>query len=66
MALSADWRKSSYSSNGGQSCVEARRRPAGGTGPAVQVRDSTLGDASPVLTVTPRAFRALLGSVRQP
>lgn len=79
MALSANWQKSSYSSNGGQDCVEARWRKSsyssnGGqncvearphqTGDAVQVRDSTLGNTSPILTVTPGAFRALLRSVR--
>lgn len=65
MALGADWKKSSYSSNGGQNCVETRQRQTGNTGPAVQFRDSQLGNESPVLTVTPRAFRALLGSVKQ-
>lgn len=48
-----------------QNCVEARKRHAEGTGLAVQLRDSQLGDASPVLTVTPRAFRTLLGSIKQ-
>jgi hypothetical protein len=65
MALRTDWKKSSYSTNGGQDCVEARKRHTEGTGLAVQLRDSRLGDASPVLTVTPRAFRTLLGSIKQ-
>lgn len=66
MALGADWKKSSYSTNGGQDCVEARKHRTGDTtGQVVQVRDSQLGNASPVLTVSPRAFRALLGSVKQ-
>lgn len=66
MALEADWKKSSYSSNGGQNCVEARKRQAEeGTGLAVQLRDSQLSDASPVITVTPRTFRVLLASIKQ-
>lgn len=65
MALGADWKKSSYSTNGGQNCVEARRRQTESTGLAVQLRDSQLGDGSPVLTVTPLAFRALLGSIKR-
>lgn len=44
MALSADWKKSSYSTNGGQNCVEARERRTESTGLAVQLRDSRLGD----------------------
>lgn len=65
MALGAGWKKSSYSSNGGQNCVEVRKRQAEGTGLVVQLRDSQLGIASPVLTVAPRTFRALLGSIKQ-
>jgi hypothetical protein len=61
--LSAEWQKSSYSANGGQNCVEARKQGAE-SGPVVQLRDSQLGSASPVLTVSPRAFRALLRSIR--
>ena len=65
MALGAGWKKSSYSANGGQNCVEVRKRQTEGPGLVVQLRDSQLGDTSPVLTVTPRAFRALLGSIKQ-
>lgn len=64
MALSAEWKKSSYSTNGGQDCVEARKRQSESTGLVIQLRDSQLGDASPVLDVTPRAFRTLLGSIK--
>lgn len=52
------WLKSSYS-NGGDMCVEARQR---GT---VQVRDSKLGDASPVVEYTPAAWRAFITRLAQ-
>jgi hypothetical protein len=49
------WRKSSYSQaqNG---CVEV------GTSTAVGVRDSKLGERSPVLTFSRRAFAAFLAA----
>jgi len=49
MALSEGWRKSSYSGTNGQNCVEARLAPSG---EGAQVRDSKLGNDSPILTVT--------------
>jgi hypothetical protein len=50
------WRKSSYSQaqNG---CVEI-----GSTATVIGVRDSKLGDASPVLSFSPKAFRAFLST----
>ncbi|MBB5807317.1 hypothetical protein F4560_007085 [Saccharothrix ecbatanensis] len=50
------WRKSSYSEaqNG---CVEIGSSPT-----VVGVRDSKLGDASPVLSFSPKAFRAFLAT----
>ena len=49
--LTAPWRKSTYSGNGGQDCVEA----ASDSG-AVLVRDTTDRAHGPVLRFTPRAF----------
>lgn len=48
------WRKSTRSEN---SCVEV----AGNT--AVMVRDTKLGDASPVLTIAPGAWKAFVTSL---
>jgi Domain of unknown function (DUF397) len=50
-SLSAPWRKSSYSTNGGQNCVEA----ASDNG-VVLIRDTTDRERGPVLRLTPRAF----------
>ena len=54
-----NWRKSSRSSSQGGSCVEAR---LAATGP--QIRDSKLGDTSPLLLLSDRDLTALLESVR--
>lgn len=51
------WRKSSYS-NGSGACVEI----ADAT-PGVAVRDSKLGDRSPILTASGPAWRAFLDAV---
>jgi hypothetical protein len=57
---STSWRKSSRSSNSGdQNCVEARRAST-----RFQVRDSKMGDASPVFDLDPSEFRSLLGAAR--
>lgn len=54
------WRKSSRSSNSGdQNCVEARRQ-----GLAFQVRDSKMGEHSPIFDLDPKAFKSLLGAAR--
>lgn len=54
----AVWRKSSYSSQG--NCVEAADLPDGGTA----LRDSKLGDDSPVLKFTRSEWQAFLDGVR--
>jgi hypothetical protein len=51
------WRKSSKSGNGG--CVEAGQRAG-----RVLVRDSKLGDSSPVLMLSPAAWRGLVLSIK--
>ena len=55
--VEARWRKSSRSASNGN-CAEARL--AGGT---VQVRDSKLGDGSPVLAFTPAQWAAFLATL---
>ncbi|MFF0472949.1 DUF397 domain-containing protein [Streptomyces sp. NPDC004284] len=51
LEVAYDWRKSSYSSDEGGDCVEVAAHPA-----AVHVRDSKLGETSPVFTVSPAAW----------
>jgi Domain of unknown function (DUF397) len=58
--LSAPWRKSSYSGNGGQSCVEAASDSA-----AVLIRDTKNHGHGPVLRFTPRAFADFTTRIRQ-
>ena len=48
--MSAPWRKSSYSGNGGQDCVEVA-----GDG-AVLIRDTKDRERGPVLRVSPKAW----------
>jgi hypothetical protein len=57
--LTSEWRKSSRSntSNSGN-CVEARK-----TSQVVQVRDTKLGDASPILDASPADWRGFLAAV---
>jgi hypothetical protein len=57
-AVTPGWRKSSYSDNGGASCVEV-----GGTAAGVLVRDTTNRPAA-VLTIPATAWRALLAEIR--
>lgn len=52
-----DWRKSSYS-NGSGACVEVADASSG-----VAVRDSKLGNRSPILTATGPAWTAFLARV---
>ena len=56
--LSAEWRKSTYSSQNGN-CVEVARNLPG----VVAVRDSKDPDDE-ALTFSPEAWRALLGVIR--
>jgi hypothetical protein len=56
--MSDPWRKSSYSGNGGQDCVEV----AGDD--AVLIRDTTQDGAGPVLRFAPAAWRRFAEQVR--
>ncbi|MEU4104090.1 DUF397 domain-containing protein [Streptomyces tanashiensis] len=56
LEVAYDWRKSSYSGSEGGACVEVAAHPA-----AVHVRDSKLGEAGPVFTVSPTAWDAFVG-----
>lgn len=53
--LTNEWRKASRSGNQGGNCVEARAHEG-----AVEVRDTKLGDDSPIVTFSPNDWRALL------
>lgn len=54
------WRKASRSSgNNNSDCVEARRR-----GKTFQVRDSKLGEGSPIFDLDATEFVSLLGAAR--
>jgi hypothetical protein len=53
-----NWRKSSYSGNGGGECVEVGASPG-----AVVVRDTT-DRTGPVLLFTPAAWRRFAGQVK--
>ena len=54
-----NWRKSSYSGNGGGECVEIGASPG-----AVVVRDTT-DHTGPVLRFTPTAWRRFASQVKQ-
>lgn len=55
------WRKSSRSGdNNSSNCVEARPAPTG-----FQVRDSKLGEESPIFDLAPAEFAGLLRRVAQ-
>jgi hypothetical protein len=56
--MSAPWRKSSYSANGGQSCVEVA-----GDG-AVLIRDTKDRECGPVLRVGPEAWAKFTASLK--
>jgi hypothetical protein len=53
-----EWRTSSYSNNG--TCVEVADLPDGGR----LVRDTKLGEASPVLRYTAAEWRAFIAGVK--
>jgi hypothetical protein len=57
--MSADWRKSSYSSNGGQNCVEVGNDCGG-----VLVRDTKDKGCGPVLSVSVNDWRRLTAGVK--
>jgi hypothetical protein len=57
--MTTEWRKSSRSGNSGGNCVEVRVNDE-----EVQVRDSKLGDASPIFGCSPKDFRSLLHAAR--
>ncbi|MEV0645171.1 DUF397 domain-containing protein [Phytomonospora sp. NPDC050363] len=52
------WRKSSRSGNNGGACVEARTHVG-----QFHVRDSKLGDTSPILSVDAAQWRGFLAAV---
>ncbi|MFD7844389.1 DUF397 domain-containing protein [Nocardia sp. NPDC059764] len=56
----ARWFKSTYSSSSGGDCVEAAHLSGG----RVAVRDSKLGEASPVLAFAPEAWDAFDSAVQ--
>jgi hypothetical protein len=58
-AIDLRWFKSSYSGNGGGSCVECARLPGGG----MAVRD-TKDRSGPVLVFTPAEWAAFTAGVR--
>jgi hypothetical protein len=57
--LTNEWRKSSRSAGGNNDqCVEARQADL-----VIQVRDSKLGDASPILAASAADWRGFLNAV---
>jgi hypothetical protein len=58
-AVDLSWRKSSYSGNGGGTCVEVASRLPGG----IAVRDSKDPDG-PVLALQPASWRALTDAIK--
>jgi hypothetical protein len=56
--MSAPWRKSSYSANGGQDCVEVA-----GNG-SILIRDTKDRERGPVLRVSPEAWVQFTASLR--
>lgn len=57
--VGAKWRKSSRSGGNGGACVEVAATPA-----ATGVRDSKLGDASPILPFTSATWSSFLTQVK--
>lgn len=55
----ARWRKSTYSGTNGGGCVEA-----GNSDRSVMVRDTVLGESSPVLTFSRQTWLKLLTSLK--
>ena len=59
MELTNNWRKSSYSGNGGANCVETGSAPG-----LVLIRDTKDMGRGPVLRVTPAQWRRFTKSVK--
>lgn len=57
--MTTQWRKSSRSANSGGNCVEARAYEG-----AFEVRDSKLGDSSPIFGLATEDFQGLLRAAR--
>jgi Domain of unknown function (DUF397) len=53
------WRKSTYSGNGGEACVEAGSVPR-----RVLVRDTTQHGNGPVVSISPKSWRLFTASIR--
>lgn len=59
-----NWHKSSFSGGAGENCIEqGSALSAAGEVTEVGVRDTKLGHASPVLTVSPAAWQRFTKSV---
>ncbi len=58
--MNSRWRKSSYSGNGGASCVEVGQDPA-----VVLVRDTKAHERGPVLAFSPAAWRRFADQVKR-
>lgn len=58
-AVTPAWRKSSYSANGGGSCVEV-----GNNSSTILLRDTKDRGAGPVLRVSAQTWRAFTASLR--
>ena len=58
--LEARWKKSSRSNGQGGQCVEARAHAG-----VVQVRDTKLGESSPILDASAADWTAILGDLKR-
>ncbi|MGB3441494.1 MAG: DUF397 domain-containing protein [Actinophytocola sp.] len=58
LAAATDWHKASFSQGGENGCVEVGSVPG-----LIGVRDTKLGDASPILAFTPHEWEKLLAGV---
>ncbi|GAB4004550.1 hypothetical protein GCM10029992_49910 [Glycomyces albus] len=58
--MKTEWRKSSRSADSGGNCVEVRA-----DGEGFQVRDSKLGDDSPIFDLTTEGFATLMRAARR-
>jgi hypothetical protein len=58
-SIDPKWRKASYSGNGGADCLEA-----GSSAGTIMIRDTKLGDRSPVLRFGTGAWRDLTDQLK--